>query len=128
MKKPFCFKGLIFLISLAAILLNSQVVLGQNEKGQSSPVPDNLDKIFQTSCMPCHGNDGGLMSRSKLNFSKWLDYSAAREAERASKICSMLKKGEMPPKKARESHPELIPTQEQVDLICDWAESLKKNR
>jgi hypothetical protein len=68
------------------------------------------------------------MSRSKLNFSKWLDYSAAREAERASKICSMLNKGEMPPKKARESHPELIPAKEQVDLICDWAESLKKNR
>jgi hypothetical protein len=30
----------------------------------------------------------------------------------------------MPPKSARDSKPELIPTKEQADLICKWAELL----
>jgi hypothetical protein len=34
----------------------------------------------------------------------------------------------MPPKSARESTPELIPTKEQFDLICIWAESIKSKK
>jgi hypothetical protein len=30
----------------------------------------------------------------------------------------------MPPKFARENHPENTPTQEQIDIIKKWAESL----
>jgi hypothetical protein len=34
----------------------------------------------------------------------------------------------MPPKSVRNSKPELIPTKEQIDLICNWAESLKSEK
>jgi hypothetical protein len=62
---------------------------------------------------------------AKLNFSKWDEYGAAKEAEKASKICSMLTEELMPPKSIRKSNPEIIPTKEQIALVCKWAESLK---
>ena len=74
--------------------------------------------------MPCHTSQGGLLSRVKLNFTEWTGYSQSKQKEKAEKIYSMVKKGAMPPKAARENRPEIIPTQEQTDLIKKWADSL----
>lgn len=109
---------------LIAILVNNKVLSGQTVKEQTNSIPENINKILQTSCMPCHGATGGMMSTSHLNFSKWDEYDAKKKAEKASAICSVLTKEKMPPKKAREMRPEIIPTKEQVDLVCKWAESL----
>ena len=125
MKKLFCTKGLIWLIATVVLLTNIQIVSGQSGKKQAVPIPENLNKIFQTSCMPCHGINGGMMSKAKMNFSEWTQYSTAKQAKKASMICSVLSKEIMPPKSARESKPELIPTKEQIVMICKWAESLK---
>ena len=38
---------------------------------------------------------------------------------------SELNKGEMPPKKAREKNPDLIPTKEQIEIIKKWSESFQ---
>jgi hypothetical protein len=92
----------------------------------STAIPDSLNKIFQNSCMPCHGSTGGFMSTSKVNFSKWNEYSPVKQAEKAAKICSMLNDGKMPPKSARKARPEIIPPKEQINEICKWAEALSK--
>jgi hypothetical protein len=47
------------------------------------------------------------------------------KAKKASGICSELTEGKMPPKSVRKSNPELIPSKQQIELICKWAESLK---
>jgi hypothetical protein len=112
-------------IAIIAIFASIRIASGQSEKKQQFPIPDNINKIFKTSCMSCHGSDGGRLPKSKLNFSRWTSYSAAKETEKASLICTQVRKGKMPPKSARESNPELIPTKEQNELICKWAESLK---
>jgi hypothetical protein len=87
-------------------------------------LPDNVYKIVSFSCVPCHTSTGGLMSREKLNFTKWADYSISKQKEKAEKMYTELKKGAMPPKNARETRPEIIPTADQVDIIKKWAESL----
>jgi hypothetical protein len=107
------------------MLINIPVAFGQSGKELESPIPENINKIFQTSCMSCHGINGRMMPMAKLNFSKWTEYSAAKGAEKASMICSVLTEGAMPPKSFRKSKPELVPTKEQVGLICKWAESIK---
>jgi hypothetical protein len=76
----------------------------------------------------CHGDNGGRLPKSRLYFSRWAGYGIAKEAEKASLICSSARKGKMPPKSVRDSKPELITTREQVDLICNWAESLKSKK
>jgi hypothetical protein len=78
--------------------------------------------------MPCHGSQGGRLPGARLNFSRWKGYGAAKEVEKASLICSAVRKGKMPPRLVRDSKPENIPTKEQADLICKWAEALKAEK
>jgi hypothetical protein len=98
-------------------------VLGQEVSGSPS-LPENINKIVTFSCMPCHTSKGGLMSRTKLNFTEWTNYSITKQKEKAQKMYSELKKSAMPPKTARETRPEIIPTPEQVAIIKKWAQSL----
>lgn len=115
-----------FLFSLILILLMSATDAYSQQTETSSPaIPDNVKKIFTASCVPCHTNQGGLFSRVKLNFTVWTKYSPEKQKERADKICSMLAKAKMPPKAARETRPDIIPTKEQIVLIKKWADSLK---
>ena len=118
-------KGFLPQLVLIFMFANMRITSGQEVKDQTLPIPDTINKIFQASCVKCHSNNGGILPQTKLNFSKWAEYGAAVEAEKASKICSELTNELMPPKSARKSNPELIPTKEQIELICKWAESLK---
>ena len=128
MKNIFCLNGILWQTTIMVFLANICIASGQTGKKQQFPIPENINKIFQTSCMPCHGDNGGRLPKSRLYFSRWAVYGAAKEAEKASLICSAVRKGKMPPKSVRDSKPELIPTKEQVDLICNWAESLKSEK
>lgn len=107
------------------MLVNIRMVSGQTGNDKTFAIPDSLNKIFHTSCLMCHGNNGEMFSRALLNFEKWQDYSDSKKIDKAGMICSKLTKGEMPPKSIRDSKPQLIPTKEQVSSICKWAESLK---
>ena len=122
------FKNLHGLIIVTMIFANFHFVSGQAKKEQPIPIPDSINKIFMTSCMPCHGSQGGRLPGARLNFSRWKGYGASKEAEKALLICSVIRKGTMPPKTARTSKPENIPTKEQADLICKWAETLKAEK
>jgi mono/diheme cytochrome c family protein len=125
MKRLFHLNGILLQITIIAIVANTGIASGQSEKSQQFQIPQNINKIFQTLCLECHGINGGRFPKSKMNFSRWEGYSEGKKTEKAILICSTLRKGKMPPKSRRDSNPELIPTKEQVDLICAWAESLK---
>jgi mono/diheme cytochrome c family protein len=104
------------------------LIFGLQAKGQDtlkagSALPDEVSKIVLVSCVPCHTSQGGLMSRTKLNFSEWTNYAPEKQKEKAAKMYSETNKGDMPPKKAREQKPETIPTKDQIDIIKKWSES-----
>ena len=125
MKKFFRFNGLPWQMIIIVLLASTRITSGQTVKEPTSPIPEDINKIFQASCYSCHSINGKLLPMTKLNFSKWAEYGSAKEAEKANKICSVLTEELMPPKSTRKSNPELIPTKEQIALICKWAESLK---
>ena len=125
MEKQNCYKGVLRIILTISVLANIFSVFGQTDKAKNFPIPDSINQVFQASCMPCHGSTGGRFPTSRLNFSRWEGYGAAKEAEKASMICSCLTRGSMPPSSVRKSNPELIPTDSQRSMICKWAESIK---
>jgi hypothetical protein len=125
MKKFLNYNRMLFKMVMMAILTNVFIASGQTGNKQQLVIPENVNAIFQIKCMSCHGKEGGRFPKSKLNFSRWTAYDASRQAEKASLICSEVSKAKMPPKSARESTPGLIPTKEQIDLICKWAESIQ---
>ncbi len=110
---------------LSIILINFGLLSGQTGNDKTNLIPDDLNSLFQKSCLMCHSNKGEILSRSLLNFDRWKDYSESKRIEKAGLICKMVTKGDMPPKTIRDSKPELIPTKEQVEQICKWSESLK---
>lgn len=124
MKRLTYSNGMLLRSVLIIFILKTGIVYSQKTETQSVPIPEDINKIFQTSCMPCHGKDGGRFPHSRLNLSKWAGYGTEKEAEKAALICSTLCKGSMPPKSRMESQPGLNPTKEQVELICKWAESV----
>jgi hypothetical protein len=128
MKKIFHLNGILWQTTIIVFLANICIASGQTGKKEHFPIPENINKIFQTSCLPCHGNNGGRLPKSRLCFSRWAVYGTAKEVEKASLICSSVRKGKMPPKSVRNSKPGLNPTKEQIDLICNWAESLKSEK
>lgn len=107
---------------LGLFLLTSPV-RGQESAKTAQSLPDSVNKIVTFSCVPCHTSQGGLMSRTKLNFTEWAQYSPEKQKEKSAKMYSELNKGAMPPKSAREKRPEIIPTKEQIEIIKKWSES-----
>jgi mono/diheme cytochrome c family protein len=121
-------KTIIASLSVPGFLSLILLIIGLQAKGQDtsktvSTLPDEVSKIVLASCVPCHTSEGGLMSRTKLNFSEWTNYAPEKQKEKAAKMYSEINKGDMPPKKAREQKPETIPTKDQIDIIKKWSES-----
>jgi hypothetical protein len=123
----------IALISVTAVFSAFLVLSPNNANGSmKSPVipgttlPDSIQKIVQRACMDCHSNDGNGMARSHINFSKWSDYSAEKQADKAKDMCKQLTKGSMPTKGWRKNNADAIPTQAEVNAICNWSAALNK--
>jgi hypothetical protein len=115
----------LWLMLLVVILAMIHPVSGQTQKVPAAPIPVEVDKFLKNSCMPCHYEGGKMMAKGMVNFSKWTEYTSEKASKKASMVCYALTKGKMPPKKIRKEIPESIPTKEQLDLICKWADSLK---
>jgi hypothetical protein len=116
-------EGIRFLLVLICLILNC-ALFGQDTTKTSAPLPESINRIVSVSCMPCHSDKGGIMSRTKLNFSEWTSYSPDKQKKKAETMYKELKKDEMPPKSARENNPDIIPTGEQKEIIKAWADSL----
>jgi hypothetical protein len=112
------------LFALFIFLILSCSLFGQEASKTSAPLPESINKIVSVNCMPCHSDKGGMMSRTKLNFSEWTGYSSDKQKKKAETMYKELKKDAMPPKSARENNPDIIPTKEQIAIIKAWADSL----
>jgi hypothetical protein len=113
----------LLLLIFSGLLYPDLVVVGQEVAKESPALPEEINKIVTVSCIPCHTSTGGMLSRGKLNFTEWTKYSADTQKKKAEKMYSELKKGAMPPKSARETRPEIIPTKDQIETIKKWSES-----
>jgi mono/diheme cytochrome c family protein len=103
----------------------SGLTYAQTKPAKMYLIPDSINAVFENSCMSCHGINGGRFPKARLNFARWEEYGAQKQVEKASMICSVLTKGIMPPKSFRKTNPEAIPTSAQVEMICQWARSIK---
>lgn len=92
----------------------------------SAGIPPEIHAILQNSCFDCHTKGGKKMAMNHVNFSVWDNYSEDKKEKKAADMVKMLKKGAMPPKIYRQSHPDKIPTPEQVSKIIEWADSMKE--
>ena len=128
MKKKVIASFLIPALLVFSLFLLSFQASAQDALKSPATLPDEVSKIVTASCTPCHTSQGGLMSKSKLNLTEWDKDSPEKQKEKAAKMYSEVNKGAMPPKKARELKPELIPTKEQLEVIKKWSESFPADK
>lgn len=115
-------------IMISALIFIGLIANGQDAVKIDPSIPANVKVIVAASCTPCHTDEGGLMARSKLNLSVWGTYSPEKQKEKALRMYEQLDSGKMPPKKAREKNPELIPTPEQTSVIKEWADTFSAGK
>ena len=48
-----------------------------------------------------------------------------KQVNKAEDMCKQVSKGKMPPKSFRSNNPDKVPTQAEVQVICNWASSLE---
>jgi hypothetical protein len=83
--------------------------------------PEAVQKIFETSCFDCHGDaSSNTKAKMKLNLTKWSELSDAKKVAKMQDINDEVSKGDMPPGRYIENHPDRAPGKEQKDIINKW--------
>lgn len=92
-------------------------------------------QIIASSCFDCHSENGAAAwyvrmspsywfaasARRNLNFTDWKDYDANRRSEAIEAIGRVVNRGEMPPWDYTVFHPAAELSNEQKDLVSEWA-------
>jgi hypothetical protein len=117
------FAGLLFFL----FVMFNQVSAQSSQEGskEGKPIPPNVIKTVEKSCVNCHSGHGNFMALSKVNLPKWSEYSPEKQAAKAKAMCNEISKGQMPPKRFRKKHPESVPTSDDIKMICEWAQLLQ---
>lgn len=83
--------------------------------------PQEIQKIFETSCFDCHTDTGNAKAKLKLNFSKWGDLSDAKKVGKIESINDEVQSGKMPTARYISNYPDRALTKEQKELVSKWA-------
>jgi mono/diheme cytochrome c family protein len=125
-------RSIIITVAVVCVLLITTVIINQltaqdSPKGvvAGKPIPANVLKIAEKSCVKCHTEPGNGMALAHVNLSNWDKYSPEKQAAKAKAMCSMVTKDKMPPKSFRAKNPDGVPSSEEIKTICNWAESLQ---
>ena len=121
--------SLFVIVIISAFAINYSFNIATiNPNSTTSVMPDSLMHIFKRACMDCHSDGGNVMAESKVNFSKWNEYSSDKQSQKANKICNVLSEERMPPNGWRKANEKSIPTKKEVNDICKWATSLNTGK
>ena len=128
MKKLVAFAAFIFAagIIISMLAIPSRAISSGNSAhpAMNASIPDSVANVLEKSCYPCHTAPGSGMALMKLDFDKWDSYSPEKQASKAGAMCKKVTKQSMPPKSFRKNNPDKVPTEADLKIICDWANSL----
>ena len=106
-------------------------------------IPVEVNKIIQTSCLDCHSNSTKYPWYSKiapaswflaqhikegkehLNFSEWTTYNKDQKEHIIKDLKEVLNEREMPLKSYLLIHKDAKLTENQYQILYDWANALK---
>lgn len=149
MKKFFKYLLITLLVIMVLLQLypkhNDNKTEGINPKDISMVhnLPDDVQKIFKTSCYDCHSNhtnypwyaslqpvslwleDHINEGKDELNFSIFGDYSLRRQYRKLKEINEQLKENKMPLSSYTLIHRDAKLSQEQKLAVAKWATSLR---
>jgi len=111
--------SVLFFAAMTGIPASAQSI--QNTSGDKKPIPSDVMKIAQKSCVKCH-IDGGM---GGLKFTEWDSYTAQKQTTKSKAIYDAVSGKVMPPKRFLENNPGAALTEADIKTICDWSASLQ---
>lgn len=140
----------VFLVILVALILIQFVRPEKNDSknemnamGTVMEIPVEVTKIIETSCADCHSNSTKYpwyceiapaswylaqhvkKGKENLNFSEWTAYNKDQQGHVLKDIKEVLNEREMPLKSYLLIHKEAILTENQYQILYDWANTIK---
>lgn len=114
-------KTLLLLLPASFLFLVFQSFISNFSSG--SEFPADVKEILKTSCYDCHSKDASHKKGTlALNFDKWDDYKITKRISKLDAISEVLEEGKMPPAKYLKGHAEKALTDDQKELVLNWAE------
>jgi len=107
--------------------------------------PENVKAILKESCFDCHSNttrypwyfnitpvnywiaDHIEHGKDELNFSKWAEYSLKRKEHKMEEVWEEVEKKKMPLDSYTWTHSEANLTDEQIEIVVNWAKQIQAN-
>ena len=90
--------------------------------GVSTEYPEAVKKVIDSKCLGCHSPKGKSdKAKEALNWTTLMGLEKSVQVSKLDKVAEVLAKGEMPPKKMIEMHPEAKISEADAKILKDWA-------
>jgi uncharacterized membrane protein len=85
-------------------------------------MPDNVKAVIDNKCYGCHNAESqNEKAKEKMQWDQLDQLSKAKQVSTFSDIEEVLDEGKMPPEKFLEKKPEMKLTDEEKQILKDWA-------
>jgi hypothetical protein len=109
----------------------------------SAAVPDNVKEVLSRACADCHTNNTTYPwyskvspvswwmqshineGRRELNMSVWATYADKRKNRKLDEICEQVRTREMPLPSYLWIHRDSKLTDDEINALCSWTESMR---
>ena len=90
--------------------------------GVSTEYPEVVKKVIDSKCLGCHSPEGkSEKAKEALNWTTLMGLEKSVQISKLDEVIEVLDKGEMPPKKMIEKHPEAKISEADSKILKDWA-------
>jgi hypothetical protein len=120
MKKILIFAVVFTAVFVGGLLLTSFSSHESTLTMANRPIPEDIIKIFDNSCIQCHSDKGSSIAKSRLNINKWDTYDSVKQDKKISDICKTVTRGSMPPRSFLRKKPQATLSETQKVQICSW--------
>jgi len=121
-------KRAILIMGLAIVAVSFQCNALTGKRSQdvkaaaTTEYPEAVKKVIDSKCLGCHSPEGrSEKAKEKLNWTTLMGLEKSVQVSKLDKIVEVLDKGEMPPKKMVEMHPEAKISDADAKILKDWA-------
>ena len=112
----------LFLSAVFTVALFVRADVANNDA--SIEYPENVKKIIDNKCYKCHSDEGQSDDAKKaLLWDKLPNLEKADIVATLDEITEVVAEGSMPPEKVVKKYPDMKMTEEETQILLDWAEN-----
>lgn len=121
MKKMNLIAGLFLTFFFVSFMLSAAENTPTN---QPVNMPENVKSIIENKCIGCHNTDSkNDKAKEKLDFKTMEELGKVKKIGTYNHIVEALEKQEMPPEKFLARYPEKKLSEEEAELLMNWAKT-----